>query len=379
MSVYLDCNATAPVRPEVMEAVARALASGGNPSSVHGFGRRARAAMETARGQVAELVGGSPGRTIFTSGGTEANALAIASAVAAGSRRLLISTAEHDCVRHSATASGVVVEWWPVDAEGRADLRWLTDRLARWDLAADGPPFAALMLANNETGVIEPVHVASGVLHTWGGRLHVDAVQAAGKVEIGMAELGADTLAISAHKLGGPQGVGALVYAAGVPITRVTHGGGHEKGLRAGTENGPGIAGFGAAAEAARRGLAKLEQQVEWRDEAARRLVEVADVTILGEASKRLPQTLCFAAPGFGAERQLMALDLEDVMVGAGSACSSGKVTPSHVLTAMGLDGLAGSALRVSGGWSTTRADWVRFTDVWLDAHARWKARQAAA
>jgi cysteine desulfurase len=271
----------------------------------------------------------------------------------------------------------VAIEWWPVDAEGRADLRWLTDRLNRWE-GADGPPWAALMLANNETGVIQPVHVAAGVLHAYGGRLHVDAVQAAGKVLVDMEELGADTLALSAHKLGGPQGVGALLYAAGAPITRATHGGGQEKGLRAGTENVPGIAGFGAAADAARKGLSRMEAQSEWRDEAARRLVEAAGVTILGEASQRLPQTLCFAAPGFGAERQLMALDLEDVMVGAGSACSSGKVTPSHVLTAMGLDGLAGSALRVSGGWNTTRADWVRFTEVWLDAHARWKARRAA-
>ncbi|MBW3560365.1 MAG: cysteine desulfurase [Proteobacteria bacterium] len=376
-AVYLDCNATAPVRPEAAEAVARALMSAGNPSSVHKAGRGARATLEAARMQVAALVGGSPARTVFTGGGTEANALAVSSAVAAGSRRLLISSCEHDCVRQAAAVSGAAVEVWPVDAEGRADLRWLTDRLNRWDRAADGPPFAALMLANNETGVIQPVHVASGVLHTWGGRLHIDAVQAAGKIPVDMAELGADTLALSAHKLGGPQGVGALIYAAGVPITRASHGGGQEKGLRAGTENVPGAAGFGAGAEAARRGFSKLEAQSEWRDEAARRLVETADVTILGEASKRLPQTLCFAAPGFEAERQLMVLDLEDVMVGAGSACSSGKVTPSHVLTAMGLDGLAGSALRVSGGWNTTRADWVRFTDVWLDAWARWKARRA--
>lgn len=377
MSVYLDCNATAPVRPEAAEAVARALMAGGNASSVHKAGRGARATLEEARGQVAALVEGAASRLVFTSGGTEANALAIGSAVAAGSRRLLISAAEHDCVRQTATASGAEVEWWPVDAEGRADLRWLTDRLGRWD-AADGPPFAALMLANNETGVIQPVHVASGVLHAWGGRLHVDAVQAAGKVAVDMDELGADTLALSAHKLGGPQGVGALLYAAGVPLSRTLHGGGQEKGLRAGTENVPGIAGFGAAAEAARRGLSKLQAQSEWRDEAARRLVEAAEVTILGEASPRLPQTLCFAAPGFEAERQLMALDLEDVMVGAGSACSSGKVTPSHVLSAMGLEALAGSALRVSGGWNTTRADWVRFTEVWLDAWARWKARRAA-
>jgi len=345
---------------------------------VHKAGRGARASLEQARQQAAALVGAAPSRLVFTSGGTEANALAVRSAVAAGSRRLLISAAEHDCVRATASASGAEVEWWPVDADGRADLRWLTDRLNRWDAADDGPPFAALMLANNETGVLQPVHVVAGVLHAYGGRLHVDAVQAAGKIPIDLDELGADTLALSAHKLGGPQGVGVLAYALGAPVSAMALGGGQERGLRAGTENVPGAAGFGAAAEAARRGLSRLAAQAEWRDEAARALVDAAGVVILGEAAPRLPQTLCFAAPGFGAERQLMALDLEDVMVGAGSACASGKVTPSHVLAAMGLDGLAGSALRVSGGWSTTRADWVRFTEVWLDAHARWKARRAA-
>jgi cysteine desulfurase len=376
--VYLDYNATAPVRPEALDAVARALADGGNPSSVHAAGRKARAAVEAARQQVAELIGAAPNRLVFTSGGTEANALAVESAVRAGSRRLLISAAEHDCVRESAAASDADVEWWPVDADGRADMRWLTERLSGWSVEEDGPPFAALMLANNETGVLQPVHVASGVLHAWGGRLHVDAVQAAGKVEVDMEALGADTLAVAAHKLGGPQGVGALAYALGAPIRRRQHGGGQERGLRAGTENVPGIVGFGAAAEAARKGLSRFADQAQWRDDAADLLRAKAEIIVLAESAPRLPNTLCFAAPGFEAERQLMALDLAGVMVSAGSACSSGKVKPSHVLTAMGLEAQSGCALRVSGGWATTAADWNRFVEVWLEAYARWRDRRAA-
>ncbi|HEX8570634.1 MAG TPA: cysteine desulfurase family protein [Caulobacteraceae bacterium] len=378
MSVYLDYNATAPVRPEVLEAVTAALVDGGNPSSIHAAGRKARATMERAREQVAELIGAAPNRLVFTSGGTEANALAIESAVAAGSRCLLISAAEHPSVRESAHASDAEVEEWPVDVDGRADLPWLCDRLARWDAEREGPPFAALMLANNETGVIQPVEVAAAMLHQHGGRLHVDAVQAAGKVLVDMEALGADTLSVAAHKLGGPGGVGALAYAPGAPVRRRLHGGGQERGLRAGTENVCGIAGFGAAAEAARKGLSRFADQAEWRDAAAARLHEKAPVIVLAENVERLPNTLCFATSGFEAARQLMALDLAQVMVSAGSACSSGKVKPSHVLTAMGLEEQAGCAIRVSGGWATTEADWVKFVEVWLEAYERHRSLRAA-
>jgi cysteine desulfurase len=378
VSTYLDYNATAPVRPEAQEAVVGALAAVGNPSSVHAAGRRARATLEAARERVAELAGAAPNRLVFTSGGTEANGLAVESAVAAGSRRLLISAGEHPSVRESADASDAdEVEVWPVDVDGRADLPWLCDRLARWD-AGDGPPFAALMLANNETGVIQPVEVAAAMLHQAGGRLHVDAVQAAGKIEVDMAALGADTLALASHKLGGPQGVGALAYAPGAPVLRRMHGGGQERGLRAGTENVPGIAGFGAAAEAARRALSRFADQAQWRDAAAHRLHEKAPIIVLAENVERLPNTLCFATSDFEAARQLMALDLEQVMVSAGSACSSGKLKPSHVLIAMGLEDLAGCAVRVSGGWATTAQDWDRFVEVWLAAFERHRALRAA-
>ncbi len=371
MSVYLDYNATAPVRPEAAEAVARALALGGNPSSVHAAGRAARAVVEQARADVAALIAAPASTVVFTSGGTEANALAIESAVAAGSKRLIVSAIEHDSVLESARASGAAVELLPVDAEGRADIARLRARLATWD-AAEGRPFVALMLANNETGVIQPVADAAAAVRAADGWLHVDAIQAAGKIGIDSRALGADTLSISAHKLGGPQGVGALTFGPRATLSRRLHGGGQERGRRAGTENVPGIAGFGAAAVSC---ASRMDEQAAWRDAAAATLV-AAGAEVLGAGADRLPNTLCVAAPGFGAELQVMSLDLAGVMVSAGSACSSGKVKASHVLTAMGRADVAGCAIRVSGGWATTENDWNAFADAWLEAHARHAARR---
>jgi cysteine desulfurase len=376
-TVYLDYNATAPIRPEAAEAVACALTIGGNPSSVHGAGRTARAAVERARIEVAALVGAPDEAVTFTSGGTEANALAIGSAFATGVRRPLIGLAEHASVMDNALAGGHWVEGWPVTADGTADLDWLADRLKRWT-KDDGPVFAAMSLANNETGVIQPVAEAAALIHDVGGRLHVDAVQAAGKIAVDMGELDADTLSLSGHKLGGPQGVGALVAGPGAVIARRVHGGGQERGRRAGTENVAGIAGFGAAASAAERQLAHFGAQAVWRNGAEIRLVQAANVTVFGVAAKRLPSVLSFATPGFAAERQVMALDLDGVMVSAGAACSSGKVTPSHVLSAMGFEKLAGQAIRVSGGWATTEEDWARFAEVWLAVYGRITARHRA-
>jgi cysteine desulfurase len=376
-AIYLDYNATAPIRPQAAEAAMRAMAMGGNPSSVHAAGRAARALVEDARVQVARLAGASPASVVFTSGGTEANAMAIDSATAAGSRRLLVSATEHDSVVATAEASGAAVEIWPVSANGLADTNWLADRLRDWNLS-DGRPFAALMLANNETGVIQTVAEAARLLRDAGGWLHADAVQAAGKIDIDMRALGADSLALSGHKLGGPQGVGAAVFGPGSVASRRLHGGGQERGQRAGTENVPGIAGFGAAAVAALHDLADAPTQAAWRDAAAGRLMREAGVRVFGADVERLPNTLCFGAEGFAAELQVMALDLEGVMVSAGAACSSGKVKPSQVLLAMGETAQAGSAIRVSGGWATTPADWNHFADVWLAAHARHQARRRA-
>jgi cysteine desulfurase len=377
MAVYLDYNATAPIRPEAADAAARALAIGGNPSSVHAAGRAARAVMEQARAQVAGLAGMPSGSVIFLSGAAEANALAIASAVAHGARRLIIGATEHETVVASAEASGAAVESLPVDGQGVADLAWLAERLSRWD-AADGAPFVALMLANNETGVIQPVAQAAALVREHGGWLHVDAVQAAGRIAIDMRAFGADTLSLSAHKLGGPAGVGALVFGNRARLSRQLHGGGQERSMRAGTENVSGIAGFGAAAEAAARDLALVPQQAAWRDAAADRLAAEIGAVVLGRDAPRLAGTLCFAAEGFPSELQVMQMDLAGVMVSAGSACSSGKVKPSRVAQAMGRADLAPFVLRVSGGWASTPSDWTIFTEAWLKAWAHHGQRQSA-
>ncbi len=262
----------------------------------------------------------------------------------------------------------------PVDNDGVADLAWLRDRLGRWD-AADGKPFVALMLANNETGVIQPVAEAAAMVRASDGWLHVDAIQAAGKIAVDSRALGADTLSISAHKLGGPQGVGALTFGPRATLSRRQHGGGQERGRRGGTENLPGIAGFGAAAVAALDGLEEFQRAAVWRDAVAARLTAVGCV-VMGETAPRLPNTLCVAAAGFTADLQVMGLDLAQVMVSAGSACSSGKVKASPVLTAMGQGDLAACAIRVSGGWDTVETDWNRFAAVWLEAYARHTERR---
>jgi cysteine desulfurase len=375
-AVYLDYNATAPVRPEAAAAVVRALEVGGNPSSVHAAGRAARAIVESARSDVAAMVGGPASTVVFTSGGTEANALAIESAVAAGSRRLLISALEHDSIQETARHAGAAVEALPVTQDGVADLAWLAERLARWD-EADGRPFVALMLASNETGVVQPVQAAADLVRAANGWLHVDAVQAAGKIAFDSRALGADTLAISAHKVGGPQGAGALTFGPRATLVRRQHGGGQERGRRGGTENVPGIAGFGAAVRGALAELDAAAAQAAWRDAAARR-IRAEGAVIVGEGAPRLPNTLCLAAPGYGSELQVMALDLAGVMVSAGSACSSGKVKASPALTAMGLNDLAPFALRVSGGWATTEQDWATFADAWIAAYSRHAARRRA-
>jgi len=371
--VYLDYNATCPVRPEARDAIVHALEVGGNPSSVHAAGRAARALVEQARAQVAELIAAPTSTVIFTSGGTEANALAVESAVVAGARRLIVSGLEHESIQETARVQGVPVEVLPVDANGVADLAWLAARLANWD-PADGKPFVALMLANNETGVIQPVLEASELVRAADGWLHVDAIQAAGKIAVNSRALGADTLSISAHKIGGPQGVGALTFGPRATLARRQHGGGQERGRRGGTENVPGISGFGAAAAL----LDELHNQAAWRDAAAERLKAEGSV-VMGEAAPRLPNTLCIAAPGYASDLQVMGLDLAGVMVSAGSACSSGKVKASAILTAMGQGELAGCAIRVSSGWATTEADWHTFVEAWLSARQAARRRQPAA
>ncbi|MDP1619159.1 cysteine desulfurase family protein [Phenylobacterium sp.] len=375
-AVYLDHNATAPIRPEALDAAHAALIAGGNPSSVHAAGRASRARMELAREQVAELIAAPASTVIFTSGGTEANALAIESAVATGSRRLIIGAIEHDAVLETARASSAEVELMPVDGSGQVDLAWLAARLEAWD-AADGRPFVALMLANNETGVIQPVAQAAVLVRKAEGWLHVDAVQAAGRIPVDSRALGADTLTISSHKIGGPPGAGALTFGPRATLVRRLHGGGQERGRRAGTENVPAIAGFGAAAVQAFGELESAADQAAWRDAAEQALI-AAGAVVMGEGAPRLPNTLCFAGPGFPAELQVMTLDLAGVMVSAGSACSSGKVKASRVLEAMGHTDLAGAAIRVSGGWSSKPEDWKQMVEAWITAYDRHAARRRA-
>ena len=370
---YLDYNATAVVRPEARAAIAHALEHVGNPSSVHAAGRAARALVEHAREQVAAQIAAPASTVVFTSGGTEANALAVQSAVLAGSRRLIVSVLEHESVQETARVQGVPVEALPVDANGVADVAWLAARLAAWD-PADGKPLVALMLANNETGVIQPVAEVAELVRAADGWLHVDAIQAVGKIAVDSRALGADTLSVSAHKIGGPQGVGALTFGPRATLSRIQHGGGQERGRRGGTENVPGISGFGAAASAAN----DLHDQSAWRDAAAERLKTEGSV-VMGEAAARLPNTLCIASPGYASDLQVMGLDLAGVMVSAGSACSSGKVKASAILTAMNQGELASCAIRVSGGWATTEADWQMFVEAWLKAHARHAARRQPA
>lgn len=370
--VYLDYNATAPIRPEAAKAVARALQVGGNPSSVHAKGREARAIVETARAGVAAAIGADLQNLVFTSGGTEANALAIESAVAGGYAPLIVCAIEHEAVLESARAPGAPVEIWPVDKDGRADLAWLERRLA--DLEGQRP-FVALMLVNNETGVIQPVAEAAALVRQANGWLHTDAVQALGKITIDFNGLGVDSLALSAHKIGGPHGVGALAFGPRATLHRRLHGGGQERGRRAGTENVAGIAGFAAAVDAS---VAKLVDDSQARDAAAARL-RAAGATIVGGDAPRVVNTLCLAVPDWPSELQVIGLDLAGVMVSSGAACSSGKVKPSRVLQAMGLNDLAAGALRASGGWATTAADWDRFADAWIAGYARYAGRSKSA
>ncbi len=371
-AVYLDYNASGLVRPEVQDVMARALADNGNPSAVHAAGRRARARIETARAQVAELVGAEPTAVVFGSGGTEANAQAIVSALAAGCERLIVGATEHPCVAEAAAVSGKPVEVLPVDADGVVDLAWLTAALER-----PGRAVVAIHHANNESGVIQPIEAAAALVRAAGGWLHVDAIQSAGKIAVEMRTLDADTLTLSAHKLGGPQGVGALISREGIPIIRTLHGAGQERGLRAGTENVPGIAGFGVSADCAARDLATAGAHQVWRDAAEAR-VKAAGATIIGGAVERLPNTLFMAVEGWDSPQQLITLDLQGVMVSAGSACSSGKTKPSKAISAMGLDHLATGGVRISGGWGTIEDDWSRFAQAWVTSYETHRARAAA-
>lgn len=353
--VYLDHNATAPVHPAAVAAVAEALTLVGNPSSVHAFGRRARACVEDAREAVAALVGASTENVIFTSGGTEAAALAM-NGLKGGQR--LVGAVEHACVLTAAGPQAVVL---PVDDQGRVRLDGLEAALAQ----AGEAPVVAVQLANNETGVLQPVSDVVRMVHAVGGQVICDAVQAPGKIAVDFQALGVDAMMISAHKMGGPQGVGALIVRRTDRLTPLIAGGGQERGLRGGTLNTPGIAGFGAAARVVLAGSMSAVQGV--RDYLEAEIQRVAPAAVMFSAgADRLPNTLCVAVPGLDQQRQIMALDLAGIAVSAGSACSSGKIEPSHVLRAMNIPvPLARCAIRLSLGGGTTRTEVDRFIAAW--------------
>ncbi len=360
---YLDANASEPLRPEAREAVLRALACTGNPSSIHAAGRAARRILEDSRESLAARFGAAPDNVVFTSGGTEASALAI-HALGRG-RRLVIGATEHDAVRAAAPDAAIL----PVDRDGVADLVALTDLLAD-----HSPSLVCLMLANNETGTVQPVAEAAAICHRFGALLHVDAVQAAGRMALDLATLGADSAALSSHKLGGPTGAGALLLSADAAarMTPLIAGGGQERGRRGGTPALAAIAGFAAAAQA-RAGPDRLAGL---RD-AAEAAATAAGALAIGAGAMRLCNTSCLALPGVAAQTQVIALDLAGVAVSAGAACSSGKVARSHVLDAMGLEALAGEAIRVSLPWSATQADVAAFAAAY-QTMARRLARRAA-
>ena len=355
MTAYLDYNATAPIRPSVIDAMTEAARAHGNPSSVHAPGREARHRIEASRRAVAALVGRPDADVIFTSGGTEADALAVRGL---GRDTILVSAIEHDAVLAAAPSAGRV----PVTPAGLIDLTALEELLA-----GSQPGLLCVMWANNETGVVQPVAEIARLAHAAGWLLHVDAVQGAGRLDP-MAVAEADSLALSAHKLGGPPGVGALLIRDGLAVAPLFGGGGQERGRRSGTENDVGIAGFAVAAAAAEQEReSEAVRLTTLRDRLAAALLDRApEARLMGVQAVRLCNTLSIALPNVAAETQVMALDLAGVAVSAGSACSSGKVKRSHVLDAMHPDDpIAGQAIRVSLGWASTDADVDRFLHAW--------------
>jgi cysteine desulfurase len=355
-AIYLDSNATEVLRPEAKTAVLAALECVGNPSSIHGFGRAARHLLEQSRAVIAASVNAAPADLIFVSGGTEANALAVAG-LGAG-RRVLIGATEHDAVRAAAPKAAPGAANLPVHTDGTVDLGALEAALR-----GQSPALVCLMLANNETGVLHPVAQAAAICRAHGALLHVDAVQAAGRIQVDRAALGADSLALSAHKQGGPPGVGALVLAPGLHLGPLIAGGGQERGRRGGTPALPAIAGFAAVAGAAPANLAPLRDRLEY--------AAAAVGAVICGGGPRLPNTSSLALPGAKAETQVIALDLAGIAVSAGAACSSGKVSESHVLAAMGLGRLAGCAIRVSLPWCATESD----IDAFIAAYTAMAAR----
>ncbi len=369
-TIYMDYNATAPIRDKVIETVASAMAEVGNPSSVHTAGRNARRLVEEARSKIAVLAGARVRDVTFCSGGTEANNAIIRGC---GAASIIISAIEHDCGLAAAELAGVPVYSLPVDKDGvvkMAALRYLLDE-------APKPALVSVMLANNETGVVQPVSDVASLAKMHGALVHTDAVQAAGKLLIDFSALKVDYLTLSSHKIGGPQGVGAIVTAPTAPLKALVAGGGQELGRRSGTENVAGIAGFGEAAIEALAELGDMGRIAALRDrfEAAVRAIS-NDAVVVSAGAERTANTSCVAMPGVKGETQVMHFDLNSICLSSGSACSSGKVKVSHVLAAMGYpDDIANASVRVSLGRLSKQDDIDKLIDNWKKLHERMMAR----
>jgi cysteine desulfurase len=360
--IYLDYNATGPICSAAKEAMTTALDVPGNPSSIHGAGRAARAIIEDAREAVAALVGAKPADVIFTGSGTEANALALRGiARAMGCKAALCSDVEHSSVIANMTD---IESFLGVDQYGLLDLAALERRLQ--ELPA--PVLVSVMLANNETGVIQPIADIARIVHAAKGYFHCDTIQAPGRLAFTLSGLGADALSLSAHKFGGPKGVGALVLSNALRVTPLFEGGGQEKSRRSGTENVVGIAGMGAAAKGVSSLLAEAQRIAMLRDRLEARIVQaVPGAVIHGASTQRLPNTICVSVAGVPSQNQVIQLDLAGICVSTGSACSSGKVSLSHVLKAMGVpDAQTASAIRVSLGAETTEDDMNAFLKAYV-------------
>jgi cysteine desulfurase len=354
-SIYLDYAASAPLRPEALAAFARVGEMGGNASSVHGLGRKAKLALEEARAEILAGVGAQGSHLVFTAGGTEANAQALHQArLDLACDTLIVGEGEHDSLYVAADGVGKTVVHAPLTTCGKLKIEALQA------LIVPGC-HVFVQLVNNETGVINDIRAVAEIVHTGGGRLHVDAVQALGKIAIDFEALGADSLSLAAHKVGGPQGVGALIARRELTLKSLILGGGQELGLRAGTENVAGIAAFAAALMASNAqvdGLAQAQADVE------QRLIALG-VTVVGADVARAPGILCTTQAHWPSPQQLINMDMAGICVSSGSACSSGKVKPSRILTVMGLGDMAGNVLRISSGWRSSADDWNRFYDVW--------------
>jgi len=377
--VYLDWNATTPLRPEARQAMAVAWDMAGNPSSVHAEGRQARRLVEGARAAISGAVGARPQDLVFTSGGTEANALALTPGLRRGvgepAQRLLVSAIEHTSVLSGGRFPPEAIGTIQVTGSGLIDI----DHLRRL-LAVGRPALVSVMLANNETGALQPVGEVADIVHEAGGLLHVDAIQALGKIPFDIKSLRADLITFSAHKVGGPKGVGALVLAEDIQgLEPLLRGGGQELGRRAGTENVAGIAAFGAATTAAMAALAgDISRLHALRERLENGLQQTPGMIVFSAEVPRLPNTTLFTVPGLKAETAVIGFDLGGIAVSSGSACSSGKVQPSHVLAAMGFGKeLAQGAVRLSMGWSTSEADIDLTLEAWRKlANALLKGRR---